>query len=466
MTVALSFPLPTALVPFAPLDDPARLTAVAETGLVGAPADSALQRLVQHTARLIGVPTAIVGLIDERRHFIAAECGLSGWPAATRALPLTHSLCAHGVRAGAPLVIEDTRADERWADHPATTELGVVAYCGVPLRVPGGQTVGMLCASDGVPRAWTAEDVELLSDLAAVVAAELELRSANRAMAARAAVLAESERDLRTMLGAMQDVVLVLDRDGTYRRIVPTAPDLLYRPTDDVIGRRVYDVLPADTAPVVLAAVRDALDTRCPVELTYTLIAPVGPRHFAATVSPLSDDAVLWVARDVTTRAEAESARRATEARLALIYNSASDLMFLMAVERDAAGAVGGYRCESVNATYLAVTGLREDAAVGWKSSCPRTRAPTRARGTARRSRPAWYSGTTKRRTCRRATSSSRPRSRPCATPRACARICSVPRATSPRGGRRTRSGHAWARSWRRRATSSRSRSRTGRARI
>lgn len=368
MTVALSFPFPTAptsLARLARLDDPVRLAAVADTGLLDAPDDSALKRLVRHTARLIGVSTAAVSLVDARRHFIVAECGLTGSLSGKRELPLTHSLCAYGVRTGAPLAIEDARVDEQWAGHPATTDLGIVSYCGVPLRTSSGQVVGTLCASDDAPRAWSADDIDLLVDLAVTVAAEIELRAANRTLAAREAALAESERELRMVFGAMQDVVLVLGRDGTYRRIVPTAPDLLYRPAEHVVGRRLHEVLPKDTADRFLATIGDALDARQPIEIVYTLPILAGRRHFSATVSPLADDAVLWVARDVTTRAEAEAARRATEQRLALIYSSASDLMFLMAVERDSDGAVAGYRCESVNATYLAVTGLGEEALVG-----------------------------------------------------------------------------------------------------
>ena len=53
-----------------------------------------------------------------------------------------------------------------------------------------------------------------------------------------------------------------------------------------------------------------------------------------------------------------EAAER--EERLKLIYNSTHDCMFLVRIE-----APGVFRCESVNRSYLAVTGLREDEVVG-----------------------------------------------------------------------------------------------------
>jgi diguanylate cyclase (GGDEF)-like protein/PAS domain S-box-containing protein len=364
MTVTRSAP------PFSPptapvrLENAARLEALAELGLVDEPVNPTLQRLVGHTARLLGVPAAAVSLIDARRHFVAAECGMPEAIAASREIPLSHSPCSHGVRTDAPLVIDDARGDERWMEHPATTELGVGAYCGVPLRTAGGHTVGMLCALDGTPRPWSAADVTLLEDLAATVMAQLELRAANRALAAREAALAASEREMRTIFAAMHDVVLVLDRDGTYQRIVRTTPDLLSRPAEHLLGRRVHDVFARESADRYVEAIRSAIDTGRATDVSYALRVPAGHRHFEAKVTPLGPDTVLWVARDVTTRTEAEAARRASEERLALIYQSASDLMFLIAVER-LGGAVTGYRCESVNASYLAVTGLPESAVVG-----------------------------------------------------------------------------------------------------
>lgn len=323
MTVARAFPLPTALAPLRRLDDPARLAAVASVGLVDEPVNPGLAQLVLHAARLLGAPTAVVSVIEARRQFVAAGHGLAGPLAGVREVPLSHSLCAYGVRTDAPLVIDDTRNDERWVDHPAAVELGIAAYCGVPLRTTEGQTIGMLCAADGAPRSWSAEDVELLAALAATVVAEIELRASNRALVAREAALAESARELRAMFGAMHDVVLVLDRDGVYRRVVPTAPDLLYRPAEDVVGRRMHDVLPRASADRFLAAIGAALDSGRAVEISYSLPVPAGERHFEATVSPFADDVVLWVARDVTTRAMAEAER----ARLSAVLEATTDFV-------------------------------------------------------------------------------------------------------------------------------------------
>lgn len=57
---------------------------------------------------------------------------------------------------------------------------------------------------------------------------------------------------------------------------------------------------------------------------------------------------------------EAQVARRKNEERLSLIFNSTSDLTFLLAVE-----AERRYRCVAVNQSYLAITGMPEGSVVG-----------------------------------------------------------------------------------------------------
>lgn len=57
---------------------------------------------------------------------------------------------------------------------------------------------------------------------------------------------------------------------------------------------------------------------------------------------------------------EAQVARRKNEERLSLIFNSTSDLTFLLAVEGERR-----YRCVAVNHSYLAITGMSERTVVG-----------------------------------------------------------------------------------------------------
>lgn len=116
------------------------------------------------------------------------------------------------------------------------------------------------------------------------------------------AALRVSEAELRAMFRAMTDVVLVMDRDGRYLRIAETAPDLLYQPSHDLVGKRMHEVMPAEAADFFLEHIRRALSQQSVVSMDYSL--PIEDRTvwFSANISPMSADTVILVCRDVTER--------------------------------------------------------------------------------------------------------------------------------------------------------------------
>jgi len=117
--------------------------------------------------------------------------------------------------------------------------------------------------------------------------------------------------EMRTLVAALGDVMIVLDADGRYLRIASSAAHLLYKPADSLLGRTLHEVLPPAVADAFLGHIRTALRTRKPQRVEYSL--PIAGREvsFDASVSPLAEATVLWVARDVTARARADQARAA-----------------------------------------------------------------------------------------------------------------------------------------------------------
>jgi two-component system, cell cycle sensor histidine kinase and response regulator CckA len=82
-------------------------------------------------------------------------------------------------------------------------------------------------------------------------------------------------------------------------------------------------------------------------------------------VEPLLDDGgrprgAIAVLSDITERKRAEAALRDREQQLVSIYNTVRDVIFYLAVESE-----GRFRFVSVNATFLRVTGLSQDAVAG-----------------------------------------------------------------------------------------------------
>jgi diguanylate cyclase (GGDEF)-like protein/PAS domain S-box-containing protein len=135
--------------------------------------------------------------------------------------------------------------------------------------------------------------------------------------------LVSSEAELRALFASMHDAVMVIDRDGLYRKIAPTNPSLLFKPMEELLGKNLREIFPAEQANAFIIAIRRVLDTQQPERIEYEL--QIGERMvwFATYISPMNSYNTLWVARDITERKLAEAAQRESEER----YHSLFDRM-------------------------------------------------------------------------------------------------------------------------------------------
>lgn len=135
-----------------------------------------------------------------------------------------------------------------------------------------------------------------------------------------------SELELRALFAAMTDVVMVLDAEGRYLQIAPTSPDLLYKPPTELLGQTVHEVLPKDDADNILHCIRQALENQQPVHVEYSLPIDDSYVWFDGTVSPMGEEKVFWIARDVTERKHAEQELRNSEERYRVVTETARDV--------------------------------------------------------------------------------------------------------------------------------------------
>ena len=202
----------------ASLADPARLQSLHRVCLTGEP-DEAFDRFASLVRRLLGVPMALVSLVDDERQYFPGQDGLSEPWRTKRETPLSHSFCRHVVTEGRSKVYPDARKDPEVRDNLAIPDLGVVAYAGMPLTDADGRTLGSLCALDTEPRDWTADELAVLRDLAAVCSSELRLRIA-RDVAEEARRHAESARGQLAMLAELtESLAATIDTDDSLQRL-------------------------------------------------------------------------------------------------------------------------------------------------------------------------------------------------------------------------------------------------------
>jgi PAS domain S-box-containing protein len=136
--------------------------------------------------------------------------------------------------------------------------------------------------------------------------------------------LRDSEAELRTIFAGMTDVVIVRDRQGRCLKIAPTNPKNLYKPHLQMIGKTLHDEMPNSQADRILGYIREALDTQQTVNCDYSLTIGEQEIWFAANISPLSEETVILVGRDVTVYKEAEAALRDSEERFRSTFEQAT----------------------------------------------------------------------------------------------------------------------------------------------
>lgn len=176
-----------------------RLAALAETELLDTEPDDAFDRFTRLASRIFQTPMAMVTLVDDHRQFFKSAVGLREPLACSRETPLSHSFCKHVVATSATLVVNDARKHPFLHTNPAIDEIGVVAYLGAPLITNDGSALGSLCVIDSTPRTWSEGDVTALSDLAAAVVAEIELRMKLRALVCARALLELHAEEIRIL---------------------------------------------------------------------------------------------------------------------------------------------------------------------------------------------------------------------------------------------------------------------------
>jgi GAF domain-containing protein len=148
------------------LDDPVRLQALRDTGLLDSDADPSYDQIVSMAVEALGVSAAAISLVDDHRQFFKS---VSGLPEGVRETPMARSVCRYAVATGEPLVVEDARTHPVLHDHPAVTDGTLVSYAGIPLIDPAGLAIGTLCVWDDKPHQWSTSHVQILDDLAHIV---------------------------------------------------------------------------------------------------------------------------------------------------------------------------------------------------------------------------------------------------------------------------------------------------------
>ncbi|MFN8644381.1 MAG: ATP-binding protein [Candidatus Binatia bacterium] len=196
--------------PPSPADETARLAVLHRCETLDDSGDADIDALVRLAAHLCQAPVAAVSLIDDTRQWFLSRHGLE-----PDASPHGLGFCAHTVRGTAIFEVADARRHPAFAATlPVIGTAPVVFYAGAPLLTGAGQAIGALCVVDHAPRVLTADQRDVLHQLAQQVMRRLDQRAALAALQAlgreRVAHLEQLQRYADTVAHSEQRLSMVL----------------------------------------------------------------------------------------------------------------------------------------------------------------------------------------------------------------------------------------------------------------
>ena len=306
--------------------DPVRLRAVRSALDLYAARQATFDRLATLAARALRAPVAQVNLLTDERQVSISSIGPAPW-AGGRSVSLEASICSNVIRTGEPLLIDDARLHPASRDNRATTESGVVAYAAAPLKIGDDLVLGTLCVVDFEPRGWTAEEEQLLVELAGFVVSEMEWRG-------------HRESDIRHLLAVLDssdDAIVGVDRDAVIQSWNPGAERLLGYRSSEIVGKPSESIMPPREREHFLNEIKPRLWRGEPLPRFETVRTHRNGHAVPVSIvaTPVCDLAgrvtgATGVIRDLSARVAAEQALRRSEERWRALVENAADFIWLL----------------------------------------------------------------------------------------------------------------------------------------
>ena len=185
-SAAAAAPAPARAPVLAPADviaSPERMSALTAAQVLDTPPSKLMDAITRVATLLLGVPTALLSIVDKDRQFFKSQIGLPEPWSSQRQTPLSHSFCQWVASSTDELVVEDARELPGLASNLAIRDIGVIAYAGIPVSLDNGPVLGSFCAIDTKPVSWSLAQLANLRHLARMTEAAMTLERLSAAAA-------------------------------------------------------------------------------------------------------------------------------------------------------------------------------------------------------------------------------------------------------------------------------------------
>ncbi len=178
---------------------------------------------------------------------------------------------------------------------------------------------------------------------------------------------------LEATLNSLPDLLFELDEQMTIIDVRAPRPELLYRPKEEITGRRINEIFPEDVTSSLQFALKEAAESG-QAEFDYSLDLPSGTRYYEATISRKGENRpgqnrFVALVRDITDRIEAQLEQQKTEIRFYRLFQAMAEGVAIHRLLRNENGEPVDYELLEVNEAYTWHTGISREQAIGRKAS-------------------------------------------------------------------------------------------------
>jgi signal transduction histidine kinase len=181
--------------------DPERLEVLRRSGLLEMSGGEPFDRLTEFASEWLRTPVAMITLIGGERQRRLSAVIPADWPDRTWD-PVDEALEGLALALREPVVVEAASTHPLLRHSPFVSELGVVSYAAVPLRLSSGVIIGAVSIAELQERSWSHRDIELLRNLARAASSEIELAVCRRREKQLEAALERASTEIETVRSA------------------------------------------------------------------------------------------------------------------------------------------------------------------------------------------------------------------------------------------------------------------------
>ncbi|MBQ4857891.1 EAL domain-containing protein [Pseudoalteromonas sp. MMG007] len=213
------------------------------------------------------------------------------------------------------IIAQDIDISPLWGNYKSLAQNAGLHSCwSTPIISTSSEILGTFAIYHGSPKEPSKQDLELIDYFVHFTSIALEKNAELHKAKLLLADLQKSNEKFKAFTQVMPDLILILNQQGFYTDVYGTSNNLLREAPTDLIGHNVLELFPAKDAEMIMAVINKTLVTNEMQIFEYELEVAKGKVTFEGRVAALdnyqpdniSQRHVVWMARDITLRKQAE----------------------------------------------------------------------------------------------------------------------------------------------------------------